>query len=141
MAGNLATTNVPLGIMAAVSVLEALLILASGLAAFMIYKRVMDLVTRLEERHVAPATGRVNAILDDLKDVTARVREETDRVDHAIRATMDRVDDTADRVRSNLRAQASRVIGVVRGLRLVIESVLQSGSRHQPPADAAGRAM
>ena len=127
--------------MAAVSVLEALLILATGLAAFMIYKRVMDLVTRLEERHVAPATGRVNAILDDLKDVTARVREETDRVDHAIRATMDRVDDTADRVRSNLRAQASRVIGVVRGLRLVIESVLQSGSRHQPPADAAGRAM
>ena len=141
MTGNLATTNVLLGIMAAVSVLEALLILGIGVAVFMVYKQVRELVTGLEQRQVAPAMARVNAILDDLKGVTAKVREETERVDHAIRATMDRVDDTADRVRSNVRAQASRVVGFVRGLRVVIESVLHSGSRPQPPTDVPGRVM
>jgi hypothetical protein len=84
---------------------------------------------------------RVNAILDDVKDVTAKVKEETDRVDHAIRATMDRVDDTADRVRSNVRAKTSQIVGFVRGLRVVLEGMLHFGSRPEPPADGADRVM
>jgi hypothetical protein len=136
---NLGTTNLFLGIMAVVSVLEALLIVGVGIAAFVIYRRVMDLVTGLETRQVAPAMARVNAILDDVKDVTARVKEETDRVDHAIRSTMDRVDNTAGRVRSNIRAKTSWVVGAIRGLRVAIEGVLYSDSRHEPPAGAARR--
>jgi hypothetical protein len=126
----LGTTNLLLGIMAAVSVLEALLVVGVGVACWMVYRRVMVLVDGLEQRQVAPAMARVNAILDDVKEVTAKVREETDRVDHAIRTTMDRVDDTADRVRSNVRAKTSRVIGFVRGVRRTIEELLHS--RHQP---------
>jgi hypothetical protein len=127
---DLGTTNLLLGIMAAVSVLEALLVVGVGIACWMVYRRVMVLVDGLEQRQVAPAMARVNAILDDVKEVTAKVREETDRVDHAIRTTMDRVDDTADRVRSNVRAKTSRVIGFVRGVRRTIEELLHS--RHQP---------
>jgi hypothetical protein len=123
MAGELATTNLLLGIMAAVSVLEALLLIGTGIAGFMIYRRVMDLVSGLETRQVAPAMARVNAILDDVKGVTATVVEETQRVDQAIRTTMERVDDTADRVRSNVRAKTSRVVGFVRGIRVAIESL------------------
>ena len=70
--------------------------------------------------------ARVNAILDDVKDVTARVKDETERVDQAIHRTIVRVDDTADRVRENVRAKTSRVIGFVRGLRVAMESMLQS---------------
>jgi hypothetical protein len=66
------------------------------------------------------------------------VKEETERVDLAIRHTMDRVDDTAERVRSNVRAKTSRMVGFVRGLRTAIEGML--GPRHQPPASATGRA-
>ncbi len=84
----------------------------------------MELVAGLETRQVAPAMIRVNAILDDVKDVTAKVREETERVDHAIHTTIDRVDDTAERVRSNVRAKTSRVVGFVRGLRVALESVM-----------------
>jgi hypothetical protein len=140
MEANLATTNLLLGIMAVVSVLEALLLVGAGIAAFALYRRVMDLVVVLEQR-VAPTMARVNAILDDVKDVTAKVKEETDRVDHAIRTTMDRVDDTADRVRSNVRAKTSQIIGFVRGLRVVIEGILHFGSRPQPPAGGADRVM
>lgn len=137
---DLTTTNVLLGIMAGVAVLEALVLVGVGIAGFLVYRRVMDLVNGLETRQIAPAMARVNAILDDLKGVSAKVREETERVDQAIRTTMDRVDDTADRVRANVRVKTSRLVGFARGVRVAVENILNPDSRHQPPADAAGRA-
>jgi hypothetical protein len=137
MQANLATTNLLLGIMAVVSVLEALVVIGIGVASWMMYRQVMELVNGLEQRHIVPLRARVDAILDDVKGVTEKVKEETDRVDQAIRTTMDRVDDTADRVRANVRAKTSRVIGFVRGMRAVIEGILHS--RPQPPESTAGR--
>jgi len=135
MEAQLGTTNLLLGIMAAVSVLEALLIIGAGVAVFITYRRVTELVSGLEQRHVAPAMLRVNGILDDVKSVSAKIKEETERVDHAINSTMDRVDDTVDRVRSNVRAKTSRIIGFIRGLRVVIEGMLHSDGRHHPPTE------
>jgi hypothetical protein len=129
MSGALDTTNLLLGIMAAVSVLDALVIIGMGVAGFMAYRKVMVLVDGIETRQVAPAMGRVNAILDDVKTVTAKGKEESEHVDHAIHTTMDRIDDTADRMRSNVRAKTSAVVGFVRGLRVAIEGILHS--RHQ----------
>ena len=126
MTPELGTTNLLLGIMAAVSVLEALAIIGLAVTGFMVYRRVMDLVNGLETRQIAPAMARVNAILDDVKDVTGKVKEETERADQAIHRTIGRIDDTADRVRSNVRAKTSRVVGFVRGLRVAMESMLQS---------------
>src|SRR5262249_26334536 len=131
------TTNLLLGIMAAVSVLEGLLLIGTGVAMWICYRRVMELVAGLESRHVQPTMVRINAILGDVKDVTAKRREETERMDHAIHRTIDRVDDTAERVRTNVRAKTSRIVGIVRGLRTVIEEMLQS--RHHGAADATGR--
>ena len=124
MEANLATTNLLLGIMAAVSVLEGLAIVGLGVAGFIVYRRVTDLMNEVEAKHIAPAMLRVNAILDDVKGVTAKVKEETERVDYAIRTTMDRVDDTADRVRSNVRAKTGRIVGILRGIRVAIEGLL-----------------
>jgi hypothetical protein len=129
MSAELGTTNLLLGIMAAVSVLEALLMIGMGIGGFIAYKKVMDVVNGIEMRQVAPAMTRVNAILDDVKAVSAKVKEETERVDHAIHSTMGRIDDTADRVRSNVRAKASRVVGFVRGLRVALEGMLHSEAR------------
>jgi hypothetical protein len=129
MSGELGTTNVLLGIMAAVSVLEALVIIGIGIAGFMAYRKVMVLVEGIEARQIAPAMLRVNAILDDVKAVSAKVKEETDRVDQAIHTTMDRIDDTADRVRWNVRAKTSRIVGFLRGLRVALEGMLHSEAR------------
>ena len=129
MAGELATTNLLLGIMAAVSVLEALALIGLGVAGFTAYRRMMAIVNGLKTRQVAPAMARVNAILDDVKAVSSRVKEETERVDHAIHTTMDRIDDTADRVRWNVRAKTSRLVGFIRGLRVAIEGMLHSEAR------------
>lgn len=121
---DLGTTNLFLGIMAVVSVLEALLLIGVGVAGYLAYSRVMTLVNGLEARQVAPAMARVNAILDDVKVVSTKVKEEAERVDTAIRTTMDRVDDTADRVRSSVRARSSRIVGIVRGARVALEHML-----------------
>jgi len=124
MEANLGTTNLLLGIMAAVSVLEALLLLGVGVAGFLIYRRVMTLINDLEARQIAPAMARVNAILDDVKQVSNKVKDEAERVDSALRTTMDRVDDTAERVRSNVRAQTGRLVGILRGARVAIETMM-----------------
>jgi hypothetical protein len=69
--------------------------------------------------------ARVNAILDDARVVSAKVRAETDRVDTAIHHTIDRIDDTADRVRSTVRARTNNIIGYVKGVRAAIEAMLR----------------
>jgi uncharacterized protein YoxC len=123
---ELGTTNIFLGIMAVVSILEGLLIIGMGVGGYLAYRKVMELVNGLEQRQVAPAMARVNAILDDVKVVSTKVKDEADRVDQAIRTTMDRVDDTADRVRSNVREKTSRVVGIMRGVRVAVETMLHS---------------
>ena len=79
MEDNLATTNVLLGIMAAVSVLEALAVVGLFLGGFLLYRRVLQVIRGIEERQVAPAANRVNAIRADIQAVTTKVKEETGR--------------------------------------------------------------
>ena len=134
---DLGTTNLLLGILAAVSVIELLALLAAALFGYRLYSRVMQLVQGLEERQVAPAMARVNSILDDVKDVTSKVHEETDKVDQAIRGTLGRVDETADRVRARVQARANRVLGLAHGIRVAIETFL--AGRPQRPAAETGR--
>ena len=77
MEARLATTNILLGVMAAVSLLEALAVLGVFLGVFLLYRRLAHVIGGIEERQVAPAAVRVNAILDDIKDVTSTVKEGT----------------------------------------------------------------
>jgi len=135
--GNLDTTNMLLGIMAAVSVLEALLLIGLGVGGFMVYRRVMQLVNDLETRQIAPLRDKVDSILLDVKTVTARVSEQTERVDHAISGTIHRVDETADRVKGSVRDKVNQAVGVARGIRAVIASLMGTESG-QSAAQAAG---
>jgi methyl-accepting chemotaxis protein len=127
-AGNLDTTNLLLGIMAAVSVLEAILIIGVGVVAYRLYSQAMQTVRGIEERQIAPLVARVNglmtrvdSILIDVKDVTTRVTSRTERVDAAIRHTMDRVDETAGRVRSSVSSRVNRVLTLVHTARAAVD--------------------
>jgi hypothetical protein len=140
MDGNLGTTNVLLGIMAAVSVLEALLLIGMGIAGVVVYRRVMQMVSELETRQIAPLREKVDAILVDVKGITARVSQQTERVDHAINGTMDRVDITAERVKSSVNERVNQAIGVVRGVRAALMSILGSEGGPGTSAKAADAA-
>jgi hypothetical protein len=116
MSGELGTTNLLLGIMAAVSLIEGFVIVGMGVAGFLVCRRLIGVISAIEARQVAPAMARVNAILDDVRAVTATVKDETERVDRAIHTTVDLIDVTAGRVGSS----------VLRGLRMFIEAVRRS---------------
>jgi hypothetical protein len=137
--GDLQTTNVALVIMAVVSVLEALLIIGIGIGGFMVYRRVMQLVSDLEARQITPLREKVDAILGDVKAVTSRVNSEAERVDNAIHGTIDRVDNTAEHLKSSVMDKVNNAAGIVRGVRAAIVSLLQTDHRPKPPATAAGR--
>jgi hypothetical protein len=134
---NLSTTNMWLAIMAIVSVLEALVVIGIAVGGFMIYRRTMTLITELEVRQIAPLRVKLDAILADVKSVTARVNQQTERVDHAIVGTMERVDETAERVKHSVRDKVNQATGVVRGVRAVIASLLRTNGRTKP-SEATG---
>jgi len=126
--GDLQSLSVPLWIMAVVSVLQALVLIGIGVGGYLVYSRVMRLITDLETRQIEPIRERVDAILADVKGITARVSHQTERVDHAIAGTIDRVDETASRVRAGVHDRVSQAAGVVRGIRAVIVSLLHRES-------------
>jgi len=136
---DLQTTNTALIIMAVVSVLEAVVLLGIAVGGFLVYRRVMQLVTDLEARQIAPIREKVDAILGDVKAVTARVNSEAERVDDAIHGTINRVDHTAEHLKSSVMEKVSYASGIVRGVRAAIASVLRTDHRPEPPATAAGR--
>jgi len=125
---DLSSLSVPLWIMAVVSVLQALLIVGMGVAGYLVYSRVMTVITDLETRQIAPIREKVDAILADVQGITARVSHQTERVDHAIAGTIDRVDDTAARVRAGVHDRVSQAAGVIRGVRAVIMTLLHKES-------------
>ena len=129
--GNLNTTNLLLGIMAAVSVLEALVIIGLGVMGYLAYSKTMRVVTDIEQRHVAPLMARVNSLMTtvdgvvaDVRGITAKVGAQTERVDSAIRSTIDRVDETADRVKHSVAARVQRIAGLARGVRVAVDTLL-----------------
>ncbi len=81
MAIDLTTTNVLLGILATVSVIEALAVIGLFVGAYFLFRRMMKVIAGLEERQVAPAAERVNAILDDVKTVSGIAKSAAERAD------------------------------------------------------------
>jgi len=44
----------------------------------------MQVVSSIEERQIAPAAARVNAILDDVKGVTSTIRQKAGRLERVV---------------------------------------------------------
>jgi hypothetical protein len=126
--GDVSALGVPLWIMAVVSILEALVIIGLGIGGYVVYSRVMTLITDIEARQITPIREKVDAILVDVKGITARANHQAERVDHAITGTIERVDETATRVRAGVHDKVSQAAGVVRGVRAVIVSLLHKES-------------
>jgi hypothetical protein len=121
---NLETTNWLLGAIAAASVVQTLMLVAVAIAGLRMYRQMSVRVEELEASHVEPLRRRLDTILNDVHAITARVNHQAERVDHAIHGTIDRVDETAERVKDRVRDRVLRATGMVRGVRAAIASVL-----------------
>jgi hypothetical protein len=137
---NLNTTNILLGIMAAVSVLQALVFIGVGVMAFRLYRQTLQTIREIEQRQIAPLAAqvtalmaRVDGILGDVKDVTGRVTRQTERVDSAIHHTIHRVDETAGRVRDSVGWRINQLMGLVHGATCAVQGLF-NGRRSAPAA-------
>jgi uncharacterized protein YoxC len=146
---DLTTTNVLLGIMAVVSVLEALALIAAGVMGMRLYrqtteqiKQVTDQVKVLEQRHVEPLSAQAASILQTVQRIAARVEHSTTRVDSVVDNTVHSAEAAVDRVQGGMRKTADTVVGVVRGVRTAIETFLADQPINGQPTNgraAAGK--
>jgi predicted PurR-regulated permease PerM len=134
--GNPDTTNLLLAIMAAVSVLQAVVLIAAVIFGYRLYRQAMRTVQELEERQIAPLAARVttlmtnvDAILVDMKDLTGRLTRRTERVDTAIDATMHRVDETAHRIGDSVARGLGTVVAFVQSARGALGTLFNGGGR------------
>jgi hypothetical protein len=126
-AGNLDTTNLLLGVMAVVSVLEAAVLIGVGVMAYRLYTQATRTMREVEARQIAPLVARINAlmthadaILGDVKDVTSRVSNRTERVDTAIRNTT-----------SSVSSRVQRVLTLVHSARAAVDGFLHNRRAEQ----------
>jgi methyl-accepting chemotaxis protein len=139
--GNLNTTNMLLGIMAAVSVLQALVVVGVGVMAFQLYRQTLKAIRDIEQRQIAPLAasvagllGRVDGILADVKDVTSRVNRGTERLDAAVQDTMHSVDDTAGRVYDSVESRVVRIARLAYGVTSAMQSLFRRRRSGGTPA-------
>jgi methyl-accepting chemotaxis protein len=122
---SLTTTNVWLGILAVVSVLEFFMIVAAGVLAYKMYKRVMTTIETVERVHVAPLRARVDAILDEVQTVTDKVRHAQESVSDALR----HVAGTGSVVAGAVRSKTWPIIGIIQGLKTAANTVMKNGKK------------
>jgi hypothetical protein len=81
MSADFATTNLFLGVIALVSALEGVLLIAVSVGIFVLVRRIMRLIDSLETDQIAPAAARICAILDDVKEATSTFKKGADWID------------------------------------------------------------
>jgi Asp-tRNA(Asn)/Glu-tRNA(Gln) amidotransferase B subunit len=150
---DLSTTNILLGIMAAVSLIEAAALIVAGIMGMRMYRELNEQIRTIEQRHVAPLTAKAlplleegrtlaeegkvlaaeaKALMQSAQRIALRVEHSTSRMDEAVQDTMDKAEQAVDKVQGGVRKTAGTVIGVVRGVRTAIETFLTdhpNGSR------------
>lgn len=112
MTPDLQTTNTWLAVLAVAGALQTLLLLGAAVGLFVLYRRILAKIDAIEERHVAPIAARASLIIDDLQDMTARVR----RVDDVVRAKVQGLGNAAQVAGHVISDRFWPVVGVARAI-------------------------
>lgn len=140
MPGSLDTTNTMLAIIAAVSVLQALVLIGAGIVGFKLYRTATGMIREIDEKRVKPLAAKVEGILSQVHQLTERVQRRAEKVESVIDETVERVDHTATKVRSSVNDTVRNVSEAVTGIRSAIVNVLTTDSpRTAPPVGTSGR--
>ena len=123
---SLTTTNVWLGILAIISLLEFLMIVAAGWFAYRMYMQVMTTIDNVERVHIAPLRARVDGILDEVQVITNKVKHAQDSVTDAFR----HVAGTGTVVAGAVRSKAWPILGIIQGLRTAATTLRNGRKDH-----------
>ncbi len=125
---DLTMTNVWLGILAIVSLIEFLGMVAAALFAYSAYRRVMTVVETVERVHIAPLRARVDSILDEVEVITGKVKQAQDSVTAALHTASSAGTVLADTV----KARTWPIFGIIRGVRSAANALLKNGKHDRP---------
>jgi len=117
---NLTMTNVWLGILAVVSLLEFLIIVVAGLMGYKLYRQATESLATVERLHIAPLRARVDAVLDEVQLITGRVKHAQNSVGDAVK----QVAGAGGHIADTVRAKAWPILGVISGLRSVVSTLI-----------------
>jgi len=123
---HLATTNVWLGIIASVSVINLLMVLGAALYAMKLYKDAMTSIKTMVGNHIEPLTTDVRRVLAHAEPLTADVRrviaatedviERFQSADDAVRGAITKVDGAAHAAVGAVRHQVLPMWGLFRAV-------------------------
>jgi len=122
---DLTMTNVWLGILAVISLIEFLMIAAVGLFAYKAYKQVMTVMDNVERMHIAPLRARVDGILDEVESITGKVRHAQDSVAAALHTATSAGSIFADTVKS----KTWPIVSVIKGVRMAASAMLDRNGK------------
>jgi hypothetical protein len=120
---SLQTTNIWLGILAIVSLLEFLMILGVGLLAFRLYREAMSTIQTIERAHVAPLRARVDLLLDQVEIMTDTVKHAQESVSDTLR----HVTGAGTLVAGAVKAKAWPILGIIQGLKSAASAIRKNG--------------
>ncbi len=132
---DLSTTNVLIGIIAAVQVVFLLGTLVALLYVRSVVTKLQSTLHDLEREHVRPLRAQAEQILADVRRVSARVETQAARVDSSVTATLDAAERQVSRLRSTVDAVARETNAVASGVRAAVSAVTRRARR---PDDRSG---
>jgi uncharacterized protein YoxC len=115
---DLTATNVWLGIMAVVSVIEFLIVAVIGVMGFKLYKKVNALIERTESAYIAPLSAKVNMVADEAREVVRKVQH----VEQRVSGMVDNVQNVARGV-GDVAQHAWPVLGTFRAVTAAVSSL------------------
>lgn len=120
MTPDLGTTNLWLAVLALTSAGQFLMFVGAALIGLRAYKRTAATLDALEHEQIRPLLVRVNALIDDVQDITARART----VDDAVRARLEGVESALHTTRTVVQDRIWPVLGVLRAVRAGLDAWL-----------------
>lgn len=139
MVEGLETTNFWLAIIAIVSVIQIVVLIAGAWFLYHLYAKTSKVANELESRYLMPLNTRVNRILDEAEDIAGRVKD----AETAVRNSIRHVADTGNVAVAAVRSRSWPVVGILRGIRVAMDVLFDNWPppRRTPPRPgAAGRA-
>ena len=125
---DLTMTNVWLGILAVISLIEFLMIAAAGFMAYRAYKQVMTVIDNVERVHIAPLRARVDLILDEVQVITGKVRHAQD----SVAAALHTASSAGSVFAGSVKARTWPILGIIRGVRTAAATVMKNGKDDRP---------
>lgn len=127
---DLTTTNVLLGIVAAVAVLQMIGIIVIVVVAARAYRHVLERVDEVEQA-LTPVVARAQVLIDRVDRVSARVDEGTERLESALAVTARGAELAMTTVNGNVKRTAAFVAAVATGGRAALHAWRASAGRRR----------